>query len=260
MLVDSHCHLDFFSKEDLVGIIERSIENGVSKIVSIGTTLNDFEENQNICSRYPENVDMTIGIHPDNSEETDLDLLDVYFDNLTKKNVIGIGEIGLDYKENPSEELKKKQKELFEFQINLAVKNDLPISIHTRNSFDDVFEILKKFKGRQRGVFHCFCENVEMAKKVLDMGYFLSFSGIVTFKNASTVHEAAKYAPLDMFLVETDSPYLAPTPNRGKQNEPSFVKLVAQYLAELKRIDKTVLFEKTTDNFFRMFQKSKRHL
>ncbi|MDR3285347.1 MAG: TatD family hydrolase [Holosporales bacterium] len=249
-MIDSHCHLTSF--DDLDNVIARAKNAKVSKIVTIGTELNDFEKMNVINSEFSEFVDVVVGVHPDNCLSISLKDIEEYFKKIDIKNIIGIGEIGLDYKNNPNEVIKKKQKEFFEIQLSFASDNNLPVCIHMRESSDDILDILRNFSNI-RGVFHCFSENKQFAKKALDIGFFISFSGIVTFKNAKAVQESAVYVPLNRMLFETDAPYLAPTPHRGKRNEPAYVSLVYDFVSNLKDISKEDLVNKIYENFKSLF-------
>lgn len=249
-MIDSHCHLDYF--DDLDSIIERAKEQKIQKIVTIGTQIDDFSRLSSICVRYPDYVNMTIGVHPDNVFGIETYALDNTFKNMKEDYVIGVGEIGLDYHENPDSCVKNYQKKIFEYQLYLAEHYNKPVCIHTRSAIHDTLDIIKNFP-MNCGVFHCFCENVEVAKQVLDYGYLISLSGIVTFKNAQLVHDVAKFIPLDRLLIETDAPYLAPVPYRGKRNEPSYVRWTGEAIAYLKGISPRRVFKQTTENFNILF-------
>lgn len=256
MIVDSHCHLDSF--EDLDTVIKRAKEQDVHKMVTIGTEFDDFERLSAICKKYSQNVEMTVGIHPDNVIGLDKTQINQAFQNVTQPYVIGIGEIGLDYHENPSQEVQIVQKNAFEYQLNLALGYEVPVYVHTRAAIEDTLSIVKNSQVKDV-VFHCFCEDIVEARKVLDLGYTISLSGIVTFKNARQVAEVAQFVPLDRLLIETDAPYLAPTPYRGKRNEPAYVRWVGEFLAHLKGIPSEQVFSVTTENFYRIFKKSKKY-
>ncbi|MDR1208366.1 MAG: TatD family hydrolase [Holosporales bacterium] len=257
MIVDSHCHLDSFY--DLDSIIARAKNAGVTWMVTIGTEIDDFTRLKEICDSHIDCCSMTIGVHPDNIgllQKEDFDNACIY---IKDDHVIGIGEIGLDYKDNPDQENVHRQKAAFEYQLHLAETHGKPVYIHTRNAFEDTLSVVRNFPS-VRGIFHCFCEGVDQARKALDMGYLISLSGIVTFKNAVSVHDVATYVPLDRLLVETDSPFLAPTPYRGKQNEPAYVKLVAERIAELRSVSPDVVFTQTTQNFINLFSNARSSL
>jgi TatD DNase family protein len=253
MIVDSHCHLNLFEDHD--SIIARAKNAGVTWMVTIGTEIDDYVILKEICDRHKDCCRMTIGVHPDNVGLLQNEDFDRAFININEDCVIGIGEIGLDYKDNPDMENVRRQKAAFEYQLHLAEVHEMPVYIHTRNAFEDTLSSVRNFP-RVRGVFHCFCEGVDQARTVLDLGYLISLSGIVTFKNATSVHEVASYVPLDRLLVETDSPFLAPSPHRGKQNEPAYVKLVAERISELRSVPSDVVSSQTALNFAKLFPRA----
>jgi TatD DNase family protein len=247
-IVDSHCHLDYYP--DVDAVIARAKENGVTRMATIGTQIDDFAKLHAICEQHRECCYMTIGVHPDNVDNLGIDAFEQAFCNINDDFVIGVGEIGLDYKDNPDAAVKQKQRIAFECQLQLA--GNKPVYIHTRDAIEDTLSVVGQFP-HVRGVFHCFSENVDIARRVLDLGFLISLSGIVTFKNAPTVHDVARYVPLDRLLVETDSPFLAPVPHRGKQNEPAYTRMVAERIAQLKGCAPEVIVAQTSDNFDKLF-------
>lgn len=255
MLVDSHCHLNY---EDLSSNLpfylnEMSV-NGVSHALCVATNPDNFNDVLKIADENS-NIFASIGVHPDDDAEILL-TLDELLNHAKHKKVVAIGETGLDYYHTTPDNA-RYQHERFLLHINAAKKSGLPLIIHTRNSFDDTLSIMRDNGVNEVGaVMHCFTENLENAKKCLELGFYISISGVVTFKNASIVQEMAKYVPLDRILVETDAPFLAPTPFRGKTNHPALVVHTAKYLAELKGISFEMLASKTTENFFRLFNKA----
>jgi TatD DNase family protein len=255
MLVDSHCHIDFPDlAEKLPNVLGNMQANQVGYAVCIGVNLEDFPKVLSVAESA-ENLFATVGVHPeytDCAEPTEEQLVDL----ANHPKVIGIGETGLDYywqKDKP-----EWQRQRFRTHIRAAKRCAKPLIIHTRESADDVIRILQE-EGADAtgGVMHCFTENWDIAKQALDLGFYLSFSGIVTFKNATIVKEVATKAPLDRILVETDSPYLAPAPYRGKPNEPSYVRYVAEELARLRSCSMDEIAKATTDNFFTLFKHAK---
>lgn len=260
MLVDSHCHLDDadFADEGVIEIVNRAKAAGVGHFLTICTRIVEFDKILATANLSPL-IHCTVGTHPHHAEEDSE--LNVTCDEIvayTKEpKVVGIGETGLDYHYNHSPP--EKQQKVFATHIEAGLATDLPLIIHTREADDDTIRIIRDTgKGKSRGVMHCFSGNVKFAQASLDLGYYISFSGIITFKKADDIREAVKYAPLDRILVETDAPWLAPMPHRGKRNEPSFVVLTAQMIAQLKNISVEEVAEKTTENFFRLFSKIKR--
>lgn len=256
MLVDSHCHLDYdVFQEDFEGILNRAKKNNIGLMQTISTKVSEFSKLKTLIDKYPQ-IYASIGIHPhevDSHPETTIqDLLEY-----TKHpKVIGIGETGLDlYYEHSSIE---KQKDYFNRHIEASHLSGLPLIIHTRDADDLTIEMLNKHRDRFTGLIHCFSsDSLNFARKCLDMGLYISISGIVTFKKAIALKDIVRFVPLDRLMVETDAPYLAPEPYRGKTNEPSFVKRVAETIAELKQIDYEIVEKQTTDNFFNLFSKVK---
>jgi TatD DNase family protein len=258
IIVDSHCHLDMLTEYDsLDNIIERAGDANVKYLQTICTRLDKFNEILAIAKKY-DNVFASLGIHPSEVEEvTKAETLI----NLSKdEKVIGLGETGLDYFYNKEQEHQKMQCESFQQHIIAAQETKLPLIIHTRDAEDDTIKLLsenKKIKDFP-GLIHCFTASKEFATKMLDLGMYISISGIVTFKNAENIREALKYIPVDRLLVETDAPYLAPVPKRGKTNEPSYTKYVAEFIAEQKSLNLEKFAEQTTNNFFKLFSKAKK--
>jgi TatD DNase family protein len=256
MLVDSHCHLNMpdFS-EDLDTIISNARCNKIDGLLTICTELNELQELKEI-SKKNRNIWYSGGIHPNNIKEHLNDELEVMKNFVTDKNFIAIGETGLDYfYANPKKEI---QKDSFIKHISFARELNLPIIVHTREADEDTINILKTQykKGKFKGVIHCFSATQELAMEALDIGFYISVSGIITFKNAESIRDTIKKVPLDKLLVETDAPYLAPVPNRGKRNEPAFVKHTAEYLSHLKEVSFEKLANQTTQNFFNLFNKA----
>lgn len=252
MLVDSHCHLDRLdkSKDELVPLLEKAQHLGISHFLCVCVSVNDFPSMMAMIDGF-DNVFATCGVHPLHQDEacSRQELID----NANDPRVVAIGETGLDY--FYSAESKDVQIKSFIDHIDVACELQKPLVIHTRDAREDTINLIKQHKGDQcGGVLHCFTENWEMAKAAIDLGFYISISGIVTFKSASELREVVKKIPLDRLLVETDSPWLAPVPHRGKQNEPAFVKDVAQFIADLKQIPLPQVAEQTTENFFNLFK------
>ena len=257
MLIDSHCHLDFPQyKEKLNEVIENALKSDISYMLAICTKLQDFDNIYKIAEKYP-NISCTIGVHPHEAEKHSIAEISKMEDKFTLDKLVGIGETGLDYfYENSA---RTKQKSSFIKHINLAQKSQLPLIIHTRSAENDTADILKQEKQNAdfNAVMHCFTSSYELAKKSLDLGFYISISGIVTFKKADDLRELVKKIPLDRLLVETDSPYLAPVPKRGSVNEPANTKLTALFLANLLNIDYEKFANITTNNFYKLFNKVK---
>jgi TatD DNase family protein len=252
VLVDSHCHLDFPDLADrLPDVLLRMQENRVDLAVCIGVNLEDFPKVLALAEAQP-NLFATVGVHP---EYTDVEepSLEQLVQLAAHPKVIAIGETGLDYywqKDQP-----EWQRERFRTHIRAAKVSGKPLVVHTRDSAVDTLRLLKEEgAGAVGGVMHCFTENWDIATQALDLGFHLSFSGIVTFKNALIVKEVAQKCPLDRMLVETDAPYLAPVPYRGKQNQPAYVRYVAEEIARLRSLSFEEVAMATTDNFLRLFK------
>ena len=253
-LIDSHAHLDFPDYDnDRELVIERAKAASVGKLINVGADLKQSKIAVMLAQKYP-NVWATVGIHPEEMPanlEKDIEAIDL----LAKEpRVVAIGECGLDYSYDKIEVA--SQKELFKLQIDLAKKENLPLILHLRNGQDegaarDAYEILKNEK--LRGVVHCFTMDKHWAKRFLDLGYYLGFTGIITFKNAEAIREVVQSVPLDRILVETDCPFLAPQRYRGQRNEPSYVVEVAEKVAELKSLSITKVAECTTKNVHDLF-------
>ena len=251
-MIDSHCHLDHEPLlSDLPNVIKRSKDVGIEKLLTISTTLESFERIKKII-KIDEMIYGTIGIHPHESGDDQI-TSDFIVENLNKNpRIIGIGETGLDFFYNHS----NKDKQIFSFKqhIDASIKTKVPLIIHSRNAEDETFDILNSYKDQNLKILmHCFTGTKKFAEKLLTLNSFFSASGIITFKNSIELQETFKFLPLDKILIETDSPFLAPVPNRGKKNEPSFIDFTAKKLAEIKNISKTELIKSTTDNFNKLF-------
>ncbi|MCH8196481.1 MAG: TatD family hydrolase [Proteobacteria bacterium] len=259
MLVDSHCHLDFPDFEDEIeDVIARAGAAGVGTMVTIGTETARFDRVLAIASAH-ENIYCTVGTHPheagaDGEKDTGPERLAAL---AADDKVIGIGETGLDYHYDNAP--RAAQKKSFHAHIQAARETGLALIVHSRDADDDTIKILgDEFeKGTFGAVMHCFTAGRALADAAVELGFYISFSGIVTFKNAEAVREIAGAVPADRLLVETDAPYLAPVPKRGKRNEPAYLAHTAAYLAELRGMTPEALTEQTTANFFRLFTKAK---
>lgn len=258
MFVDSHCHLnfpDYHGKLDQ--ILSDMAANQVSRALCISTTLEEFAQVHELALRCS-NLWATVGVHPDNEgvQEPSVDEL-VRLSQLPR--VVGIGETGLDYYRlgDRTREDMAWQRERFRVHIRAARQTSLPLVIHTREASVDTLAILKEEgQGQVTGVFHCFTETQEVARAALDMGFMISFSGILTFKNAADLREVARFVPLERCLIETDSPYLAPVPHRGKTNSPAYVPQVAKQIAEIKGCEVEEVGRITSENFAHLFSRT----
>ena len=258
MLVDSHCHLDYPDlQKDFSGVMARAKSAGVETMLAIGTKLRDFGGVRAIADAHA-NVFCTVGIHPHEAanEQTAAEAL---VELAAHPKVVGIGETGLDYfyEKSPRE----AQAENFRAHMRAAHASGLPLVVHTRDADADTADLLdwahRELPGTI-GVLHCFTSSLALAQKAIGLGYYISISGIVTFKNAEDLRATVRALPLERLLVETDSPYLAPVPKRGKPCEPSYVLHTATFVAELKGVGLPELAKTTSDNFYRLFSRAKR--
>lgn len=281
-LIETHAHLDYQDfASDLEGVISRSTEAGVTRIITVGTGLESSRRAVALAERFP-NVFAVIGIHPTNVTEEGLDFLPALSDMARHPKVVAIGETGIDYHHVPEElqslkvaavdsaflaqtggdqELliaegawKSAQADAFRMQLDLAVELGLNVVIHQRNAWEDTLDILRVYTGRVRGVFHCFGGTPEEAAEVAALGHLVSFTGIITFKNAEQARTTASAVPANGYMVETDCPYLAPVPYRGKRAEPAHTRLVAEKIAEVRGIpleEVAAATTRTAEGFFR---------
>lgn len=257
MLIDSHCHLDFPElAADRAGVLARAKANGVDGMVTISTRVERFHEIRAIAEEYPE-VWCSVGTHPHHAHEE----LHIQTEDLIRLSehprCVAIGEVGLDYHYEGDP---VAQATGFRRHIAASRETGLPLVIHARDADNDIAAILEEetATGPFPFVLHCFSSGIELARRGLALGGYISFSGIVTFKNAATIQEVAGFAPADRILVETDAPYLAPVPHRGRPNEPSFVRHTAEKVAEIRNVGLDEIGQVTTENFFRLFSKARR--
>ncbi|MDD7805023.1 MAG: TatD family hydrolase [Endozoicomonas sp. (ex Botrylloides leachii)] len=256
MLVDSHCHLDRLNLEKYNGNLDKAVEAaqvaGVSKMLCVGIDLEHADQIIEMTEQYLD-VYGSVGVHPleDKARTPELDELLRY---AAHEKIVAIGETGLDY--YYSKENKLSQQQRFALHLQAAGQIKLPVIVHTRDAREDTLAMIRQHANLESaGVLHCFTESWEMAKAAMDMNFMISISGIVTFKNAKAIREVAKKLPIDRLLIETDSPYLAPVPHRGKPNEPAFVADVARFIADLRGISFEELTAITADNFHTLFNK-----
>ena len=256
MLVDSHCHLNFLDLTDfnneLAQVLARAKENDVQHFLSVCVELSDYPTLERLAAEYS-NINISVGVHP-NTEMDEEVTAGLLTDLAANPACIAIGETGLDYYRTETPEAREIQRQRFREHIKAALTTSKPLIIHTRQAAEDTLLLLSEEHADQiGGVMHCFAEDLDVAKRAMDLNFYISFSGIVTFKNATTLQEVAKKIPLERILIETDSPYLAPVPFRGKQNHPALVKYVAQAIAELRGISYEEVAEATTANFHQCF-------
>lgn len=251
MFVDSHCHLDRLKKNDdeLIATVAAARKRKVQHMLCVAVSVKEFNDMKAKVSKF-DNVSMSCGVHPLHNE--DVCTYDELLSSVKQDDVVAVGETGLDY--FYSAETQDIQKQSFIDHIKAANVVRKPLIIHTRNAHKDTIELLKKHREPSTvGVLHCFTESLEMAREAIEMGFYISISGIVTFASAHELQETVKQIPLHRLLIETDSPWLAPVPHRGKENEPANVVDVAYFIAELRGISVTELAEATTANFYKLF-------
>jgi TatD DNase family protein len=283
MLIETHAHLDYPDfANDLDDVLRRAIQAGVTRIVTIGTSIESSRRAIDLAQKYPA-VYATIGVHPTFVEEAEEDVFTPLRELAKNPRVVAIGETGLDYHRLPSQEVakekqvqvmtalrtetdeeieaqirdgayKSKQASLFQQQLDLAVELGLNVVIHQRDAWEDTLKIMQPYAGKLRGVFHCFGGSLDQANEVLDLDHLVSFTGIVTFKNGTAVREVAAEIPLWKFMVETDCPYLAPVPFRGKRAEPAHTRIVAESIAAARQVPLEEIAEATTETAERFFR------
>lgn len=256
MLVDTHCHLDFPDfADDLDGVVGRAAAAGVEALLTIGTHISRYEQVVRIAERFP-NVWASAGVHPHEAGAAPFADLDTLLRLGEHPKVVAFGETGLDYYYDKSP--RERQRDSFRIHIEAARRSGLPVIVHTRDADDDIVAILAEEmgKGAFTGLIHCFSSGPDVAEKAVELGLYISASGIMTFKTADMLRDTLAAVPLDRLLVETDAPYLAPVPFRGKRNEPAYVAHTAAKLAEIKGVSMAELEAATTANFRRLFPKA----
>jgi TatD DNase family protein len=264
MLIDTHAHLDYTDYDpDRAEVIARATEAGVTEIISIGTRIDSSTRAVELAENFP-NIWATVGIHPGEVEGTPFFAPEDAVERLramakSSSRVVAVGEIGLDYHRLPeypveAEANKARQADLFRRQLELTAELGLNAVIHQRDSWDDTLKILGEFTGQVRGVFHCFGGTIEQAREVIALGHLVSFTGIVTFKNARQVQATAQNIAFDQFMVETDCPYLAPAPDRGKRCEPAHTRRVAEQVAQLRGVTLEEVAARTTETARKFFK------
>ena len=258
MLVDSHCHLDYLERDgDLDEVVRRARLAGVGALITICTKLSEFDQVRAIAERFEE-IYCSVGVHPHEAAAEGPRDPARLIELAAHAKVVGIGETGLDYYYEHSP--RERQRDSFRIHIRAARQAALPVIVHSRDADSDTIEILREAQaeGPFNGVIHCFTAGADLARAALDLGFYISVAGIVTFKNAEALRATLREVPLERLLVETDAPYLAPMPMRGKRNEPAYVAHTAAALAELKGVSKEALIQVTGDNALRLFAKAKR--
>ena len=247
MFIDTHCHISKEDYDDIDLVIKDNIEAGIDKMIVSGCDESSIYESLELSKKY-DSIYLTIGYHPDQVNFVNEDKLNKLKELLTTHKVIGVGEIGLDY--HYGKEDKDKQIELFEKQLKIAEEMNLPVVIHSRDATEDTINTLKKYKVK--GIMHCFSGSVETAKIYVSMGFLLGIGGVVTFKN-SNLYKVVEEVGLDNIVLETDAPYLAPTPYRGKQNSSKYIPIIAEKISEILGVSVDVVASQTTNNAIKLF-------
>jgi TatD DNase family protein len=247
MLIDSHAHLDMKDfEDDLQEVLDRALQGGITHIITIGIDLSSSLKSLELANRY-DFIFSSIGYHPHNSDHIDSHSLNELSKLVSEQKIVAWGEIGLDFYRlySPPD----RQVDMFERQLEMAVQFNLPVIIHNRQADKELLDILKKrLPEKNRGVIHCFSGDYDLAMELIDMGYYISIPGTVTYKNALKVHDVSSRIPLERMLIETDAPFLAPVPKRGKRNEPLFVTYTAQKIAQLRDMDFEEVAHQTSKN------------
>jgi len=261
---DTHAHLDYDDYQpDFAEVLARAQNAGIAKIISIGTDLNSSRKALALAEKYPM-IYAAVGWHPSNAHEAPADIRTELRELARHPKAVAIGECGLDYYRLPSSQggnaaedaaYKRKQAEIFQQQLEIAVETGLNCVIHQRSSFDDIFTQIQPYAARTQGVFHCFGESLERLQKILSLGWLVSYTGIVTFKNGQNIRDAVAATPMGKFMLETDCPYLAPVPYRGKRCEPAYVKEVSETVAQVKLCSLEDLSTATCQTALRFFPK-----
>ena len=253
IFTDTHTHLYLNAfDDDRANVVKNAIEQGVKYMLLPNIDSSSIDPMFELCKAFPENCFPMMGLHPTSVKENYKEELEIISGWFEKQNFIAVGEIGIDLYWDQS--FQKQQQEAFRFQIDLALKNEIPIVIHSRDSFDEIFNVLEDYRGSGlKGVFHCFTGSLEQANKAIDLGFYLGIGGVLTFKN-SGLDKVIAEIDLKHILLETDSPFLAPTPFRGKRNESAYINLVANRLSQIKNIDREEIAKITTQNAIDLFK------
>lgn len=251
-MIDTHVHLDFDNfNQDREEVIKRSLANGIERIINVGANLERSKKAIEIAEKN-NNIFASVGVHPEDLKDFDDNFEKNILELAKSKKVVAIGECGLDYFHTKDVEAREKQKELFLAQIKIAKELNLPLIIHCRDAYDDLYEIIKDKKAK--GVLHCYLSNWETAQKFLNLGFYISFTGAITYKNKEEVLGVVKKMSLDKMMVETDCPFLTPQIFRGQRNEPMYVKYVVEKIADVRDVNFDEIEEKTSENAIKLFK------
>jgi TatD DNase family protein len=258
-IVDTHCHLDLIQSQgqEISLSLEKAIYSGVKKLIQIGIDFSSSTQAEQISENniLPIEIYFTIGAHPCHkvSKQETAEIAKLIEQKVTHPKFVGIGEIGLDYYHSKDDWT--EQEEIFRNFIEISIQKSLPIVVHSRDAAEATVKVLKEYKDKAFGVIHCFTYNLELAREFCKLGYYISFSGILTFKNAKDIQQAAREIPLENILLETDSPFLAPTPYRGKRNEPSYMPHILEFLFQIRKEQKTKIEEQVYENSLNFIHK-----
>lgn len=253
-IIETHCHLDYLKSKPLDEIVQEAMDTGIEKIITISVEPDNFDSALSIAEKYEE-VYFTQGIHPHDAKLIKVDSLQIIEERTKHEKMVAVGEIGLDYHYDNSP--REKQKEVFKQQLEIAIKSDKPVVIHSRDADEDMIAILSEYAPRmaRKGVIHSFTSGEELAKKALELGFYLGFNGIITFKSAQNVRDIVSLCPLERALLETDSPFLTPVPYRGKENSPAKLPHILEKIAEIKNIAPEKVQETCYQNSLDLFFK-----
>lgn len=252
MLIDVHAHYDDKQyNDDREEIINKAKKSGVDIIINSGSNIKSSQRSSELSQKY-DFIYATVGVHPHDTERTPENTIDILNGLLENPKIVAIGEIGLDYFRDFSQ--KESQKYWFKKQMDFIADVKYPVVIHSRDAHGDCLEMVKRYKDKVKGIFHCYAGSVEMAQELIKLGYMFSFGGVVTFTNAKSCHEVIRNIPIEYILLETDCPYLAPHPHRGERNDSSYMHLIARRIAELKNISIDEVAQKTSENAKRCFK------
>lgn len=252
-IIETHCHLDYLENESLEVIIQKSREQGIDKIITISVEPENFDAVMALANTHPE-VYFTQGIHPHDAKKSTAEALETIQQRCVHKKMVAVGEIGLDYYYNHSP--RETQLEVFEQQLNIAIDENKPVVIHSREADSDMMDMLKKYgpKLPKSGVIHSFTSTEELARVALDNGFYIGFNGIITFKSAQNVRDVLNIVPIEKILIETDAPFLTPTPHRGKENAPFYLPHILAKISQLKEVTEEeaseIIYKSSQDLFF----------
>jgi TatD DNase family protein len=252
-IIETHCHLDYLKDKPLEDIVQEAKLNGIEKFMTIAVEPDNFDKVKEISERFEE-IFYTQGIHPHDAKLSTPEAMEIIKSRCNSPKMLAVGEIGLDFHYNNSP--KEIQIEVFKQQLTIAIENDKPVVIHSRDADEDMIEVLSQLAPRlkRKGVIHSFTSGPELAKKAIELGFYLGFNGIITFKNAQNVRDIVNLCPLDRLLLETDSPFLTPVPHRGKENSPKNIPYILEKIAEIKNVTPQVIEQACYKNSIDLFK------